>query len=174
MRFRTFVASLESLDRADELMAAREIAGPTGTIHVLATLPARSRAENPAAELRLALDRLRTMARRWLGEVSALLHVRRGDRAEETVRLAVECNADLIVMGAFEPGSPRQVSRAMDWAACSVLVVAPSRERAEAEALVPEFPVCPACAEVRAIGHGGWFCPQHRQPAERLYERLGR
>lgn len=174
MRFRTLVASLESLDRDDELIAAREIAGPSGTIHVLATMPSRSRSEDPAAELRLALDRLRTMARRWLGEVSAFLHVRRGDRAEETVRLAVECNADLIVMGAFEPGSPRDASRVIDWAACSVMVVEPSRERAEAEALVPEFPVCPACAEVRDLGRGEWFCPPHRQPAERLYERLGR
>ncbi len=172
MRFRTVVASLESLEQPVELRAALRLVEPGGTLHVLSAQPR-------GIEPRRALDALRGRVELIVprdADVDAIgLHARVGGRVEETARLAVESEADLIVVSALGEESEAILSHVLEWAACSVLILQPSRERAEVEALAPMFPVCPDCAGARERDPDEWFCSPHREPAKHAFERvLGR
>ena len=123
-------------------------------------------------DLNTALQSLRAAATQKNVQVS--LHARVGHRAEETLRLAVEANADLLVLGAFMPESARSVARVMFWAACSVLVLAPNAERFEAEGFVPLFPQCAECSKIRNQDPPSqWYCEMHRNAAKHRFQSLG-
>lgn len=164
--FQTVVASIEWPDDPRELIEASRLVEPDGRVHVLHTLPPHS------GDLRAALDELRSTVAGHTGGASLSLHVRRGHRAEETARLAAECEADLVVYGAFKPASADAAGKVLAWVACSVLIVAPSREHSQVDALAPKFSVCQACADARARNRGQWFCANHEKPDQHLYEAL--
>lgn len=169
MRFSTVVASLEYLELPRELSEANRLVEPGGAVHLLGVVPERHVA---AAALRDMFEELRARASLRPAHASLAIHARRGERDEETLRLALESNADLIVIGAFEPESARVASHVLEHAACSVLILAPNLERVEADALVPEYSICRACADERSRRRGEWFCDNHRDPSERLFAQL--
>ncbi len=105
----------------------------------------------------------------------ALTHVRLGDPAEEITRLAVDLDADLIIVGTHgRRGIQRMIlgsvaERVTRLADCPVLVARPKTHDA-ARAETPEIePPCPLCVQTRRETHGAeMWCVQHKTP------RLGR
>lgn len=101
----------------------------------------------------------------------ALVHVRLGSPAEEITRLAVELDADLIVVGTHgRRGIQRMIlgsvaERVTRLADCPVLVARP-KTHAAARAEIPEIePPCPRCVAVRRESGGReMWCAQHRSP----------
>lgn len=166
MPFSTIVASLSSTE-SYELDEALGLVGSGGSVHVL-----RAVAKADEEQLRAAFDELRAAIEPRPDGASLSLHVRRGERAEETLRLAAECDADLIILGDFERGAERDQLRVVESAECSVLALAPAREAAQTEGFVPKFKVCRACSVLRRPGTHRWFCEVHEDDAERLFARL--
>ncbi|MDD9944008.1 MAG: universal stress protein [Myxococcales bacterium] len=167
MQFNTVVVSLESPKVTRELREAARLVAPGGRIHALLTTK-----ERDSGAVAGAIDALRTGATPPPGGANVALHARTGDRAEETLRLAVEANADLLILGAYRAESARVVARVMAWAACSVLVLAPNTERTEAEGFVPLFPVCTECTRLRGSDATQWFCELHRDPRRHAFASL--
>ncbi|MCA9592434.1 MAG: universal stress protein [Myxococcales bacterium] len=105
----------------------------------------------------------------------ALSHVRLGDPAEEITRLAVDLNADLIIVGTHGRRGLRRMilgsvaERVTRLADCPVLVARPKTHDA-ARQEVPEIePPCPLCLQTRQeTGGAEMWCVQHKTP------RLGR
>lgn len=100
-------------------------------------------------------------------------HVRSGAVVRETLRIAAEVEADLVVVWGGSPDSLGQARRIVRSAACSVLVVEPNREAHESDGLIPAWPRCSACDRIRQSSEGvRWFCKSHVDPAERRHARL--
>lgn len=170
MRFKAVIASLQRANATRTLLDAINLVVPDGCLHVIRTLPRRAPSEEAEVELQDTLDELRSLVIEFSAPATTFLHVRRGERAEETVRLGIECHADLIVVGAASAPTARIASSIVSWSVCSVLVVEPHRERHEAEGLVPRFPLCPACDETRAASaQRDWYCAPHDDRTQRLF-----
>jgi nucleotide-binding universal stress UspA family protein len=169
MSYRTVVVSIESIELPRELSEAIQLVAPNGVLHVLYTANG-DRTEAPI-EPDHAIEQLRGRMATHRTNASVFLHARRGHRAEEAVRLALESDADLIVMAAYRPKSVKIAAKVVSTAACAVLVVEPNREVAEQDALAPAFPLCPACVKARKHSPE-WFCDQHRQSDRLRFEPL--
>lgn len=168
MEFNTIVVSIESPELARELYEAARLISEGGRIHALLTTT-----DHDEEALDTTLEALRRAAAGAIqNSAQVSLHARIGQRAEETLRLAVEANADLLVLGAFMPESARVVARVMFWAACSVLVLAPNKERSEAEGFVPLFPQCTECSKVRSRGTQQWYCKMHEDTTKHKFESV--
>lgn len=95
------------------------------------------------------------------------IHVRVGDPARALLQLAVDVDAEVLVVGThgrrgLERLALGSVARELlDARRCPVVVAAPRNFAGLSETRLPE-PECPACAQTRKASEGreGW-CPQH-------------
>lgn len=171
MQFRTIVVSVEDPKLPHELREALKLVEPGGRIHVL-HVPAPDAAAPLNVEQQTARAGLEAIATPYPEKAQLALHVRPGDRAEESLRLTVEAEADLLVLGQWQPDTQNVVPRVMSWAACSVLVLSPNREGSHTQGFVPLFPQCSACATIRRRKPNRWYCDEHRAPEAHLFEPL--
>ena len=118
--------------------------------------------------------RTRLEPRRERGTLPArtVVHVRVGHPAEQIVNLAVEIEADLIVVGTHGRRGWRRLllgsvsEKVTHLAPCPVLVVRPLDFGAPLGYPRVE-PPCPECLAARADSGGArWWCADHEQPAE--------
>jgi len=121
-----------------------------------------------AALVYQGLETQKSAASNW----RARLHVRAGRADAEIVELALEVNADLVVVGRF--GGHRAAhqlgavaARVVEGAPCPTLVVGLS------EHVMPSREACPECEAMREDSAGErWFCAAHVAP-ERPMVTLG-
>lgn len=169
MRFSSIVVSTENPSLPHELRQALKLVEEGGRVHVLHTT---QDSQAVKSEFATAREGVTAIATPYPKHATLTLHMRVGDRAEETLRLAVEANADLVVVGASKRESEVVVMRVTSWAACSVLVLAPNREPSQSRGFVPLFPQCNTCAEIRIRESGRWFCDQHAEQDSQQFEAL--
>jgi len=100
-----------------------------------------------------------------------VVHLRVGDPAAQIARLALDVDADLVVIGSHgRRGISRMIvgsvaEKTIRLAPCAVMVVKPTQPGAE-EAM-PE-PPCPACTARRFETRGEhWWCDEHDKHRER-------
>ena len=165
VQFDTVLVSVEDPQAPRELREAERLLAEGGHIHVLSVIE-----ESDRTALDKVLDGLRTATAPLVRGARVSLHARVGKRAEETLRLAAEANADLIILGAYQPASTRVVAKVMSWAACSVFVLAPNTEASGTKGFVPLFPQCTDCVKVRREATGAWHCELHQAPTRYAYE----
>jgi nucleotide-binding universal stress UspA family protein len=101
---------------------------------------------------------------------SAAVHVRKGDPAREIAQLAVDLDADLIVVGTHEAlqlktllvGSTAR--RVMANATCPVVVAGPRPPPQPPHVIFIDGP-CPDCVQERVATRGrAWWCARHAEP----------
>ena len=98
----------------------------------------------------------------------AVSHVRIGSPADEICQLALDLNADLVVVGTHGRRGLRRMllgsvaEAVIRLAPCPVYVVRPREPRREQSAATPLLPPCERCLEVRraTLGQRLW-CEQH-------------
>lgn len=165
--------------------ALRRGAAPNVTVHVVYALDQSAdasfadglpRAEKALAEgaarLREHLDRAQALEIFGRG-VQA--HVRLEPPVEAIIQLAVDVDADLIVVGAEKRDGLNEILHSSvgmavaHQAPCPVLVARP-KDYANLSRTPRVQPICPACREVRlASGFQSMWCAQHQQ--ERSFSR---
>jgi universal stress protein A len=166
------------------VVRALEIANqrPTSVVHAVYVVPGRDSAESgasPDGALHEAGEKLRAFVEPELksfptqGKLNVerlVAHVRAGKPAHEIVQLAMDLEADEIVVGTHGRqgiarallGSVAEV--VLRTAPCSVLAVRP-KGQATASQPVPAFtPPCPRCVEARETSGGArLWCDQHSE-----------
>lgn len=91
------------------------------------------------------------------------LHVRVGKTVDEIANLAVEVDADLLVLGNYGVHAQRKAiaTRVIERVSCATLVCGLSGRAIEAEAQ------CPDCVAIRETSDGErWFCDAHTSDRE--------
>ncbi len=167
-----------ALDQAIDLAGGRS----NVTLHALAALDDRHRlavlggnqkpdaevADHVQRELRAAIDE--RLAAREAPGMLVFAHVRIGDPAEELLRLSVEADADIIVVGTHGRRGVRRLvlgsvaETIVKKATVPVLVARPAVHESAIIGDEPE-PVCPDCAAARQQSGGArWWCDAHDRP----------
>jgi nucleotide-binding universal stress UspA family protein len=124
--------------------------------------------DKAAARLKGYLDKARASE---LGEREIIAHVRLSSPETAIVQLAVDVDADLVVVGTTKrKGVAKLVhssvsSKVLKHAECPVLLVRKKNHAGMAK--TPRIqPVCPACRALRAKTNGAeWWCERHRAHA---------
>jgi nucleotide-binding universal stress UspA family protein len=139
-------------------------------VHVFDREPSEARLRDLAGHLRLYVNEKAAVVG-GLGGVTVGIHLRAGKTVREIVQLAIEVDADLIVLGSHRGPHLKQwlvgstAERLIAGAPCPVLVASPRPKEPEKHEPTIE-PACPQCLQARAASKGAqWWCERHSHRA---------
>lgn len=177
---KVIIVGIDFSERSPSVFHAAERAADDNTdLHLVTVLDqAPVRTGGQIERLTQAIDAAAVRLRAWRREHSAThrsaaTHVRVGDPAGSILQLAVDLDADLIVVGTEHRGGIKRLMQGsvaaalVRHASCPVLVVHEKNYGGTVQSPQIE-PACPRCLETRQRTHGAqWWCDEHNQPHER-------
>ncbi len=159
--------------------AAERVASSGAELHLVTVLDASPpRTQSQIEKVTKDIDEAASRLRSWRLDhartsVPAAAHVRVGDPAGSILQLAVDLDADLIVVGTEGRDGIKRLMQGsvaealVRRAGCPVLVVREKDFRG-AEPSEQIDPPCPQCLETRRRTRGAqWWCDEHNKPQER-------